>query len=103
MNLHVKIRKKYREGLLEKWTWKKNNWYGGHANCILCHSFRDEFTPYGGNMNCKGCPFNKYRKDKYTGCNRWIKNIDPTFQINKPTKKQFNKFIKKAKRYITFY
>jgi hypothetical protein len=95
MNLHVKIRKKYREGLLKKWTWRKNKSYASGGDCSLCMSFL--------NNECKRCPFKKFSTIAHAGCGRWIGLIDEDFPVFIPTKNQFDRFIKKAKRYITFY
>jgi len=102
MNLHVKLRKKYREGLLKKWTWQVGKDYNSNSDCVLCYDFRD--VDYRkSEMNCTRCPFNKFRKDDATGCENWIEQIEPEFDLCEPKEHEFARFIKKAKRYITFY
>lgn len=104
MNLKVKIKKEYKEGLEKKWTWKKNKDYELVSECCLCDRYRIYIYNEGIKIYCNECPFHKYYNNKhYAGCLNWIEKIDDEFNLTNPTKKEFTRFINKAKKYIEFY
>lgn len=92
MDLKVKIRKKYKQNLTDKW--KKED----GSQCELCWTFYDN--------ECKRCPFNKFKKIGWSPCMYWIYLVDkeyarPYYPIRNAT--YHKRFINRAKKLITFY
>ena len=102
MNLSVKIRKKYKAGLLKKWVWSNEIHYSSYLNCVLCKDFRGDGRG-SSPMNCRGCPFSKFRKNDEVGCIMWINEVDNNFNMRDSNEKQFTHFINRAKKLIKFY